>query len=325
MPLSLLPFPKISTNGLEASGRDDWVATEKIHGAQLVVGASADEIRVGKRKAWLRADEAFFGWQMLRPLLQGAARAIHHALGSTGELWMYGELFGGHYPHPAVSAVVGLVPVQTGIWYAPDLRYCVFDIVHGRAGEEPMFLAHERVQELAHIGGLTSVPLLARGRLSDLGQLPVRFPTRVPDLLGLPALAQNAAEGYVLKPAEQASVSKRHCAKLKIPEFDEQRFDESSAFDADLHLSRESLFALASQLVNAARLASARSKVGEDPQQVVEEVVLDSLVDLADLFRRRMEALTPAEESELLAHLKAQAEALWKTHADRSATNARAG
>ena len=36
--------------------------------------------------------------------------------------------------------------------------------------------------------------------LAHLVALPVRYPTRVPDQLGLPALADNVAEGFVLKP-----------------------------------------------------------------------------------------------------------------------------
>ena len=139
MPLSLLQYPKISSGSLNSPKRDDWVATEKIHGAQLVVGASADEVRIGKRKAWLEPGEPFFGWQMLRPSLHALARSVHRAMGATGEVWIYGELFGGHYPHPAVTPVAGLVPVQTGIWYAPDLQFAVFDVVHASAGAERSF------------------------------------------------------------------------------------------------------------------------------------------------------------------------------------------
>ena len=61
MTLPFLPFPKIPTTGIEALLRDAWVASEKIHGAQLVVGVDAVELRIGKRKAWLAPDEAFFG------------------------------------------------------------------------------------------------------------------------------------------------------------------------------------------------------------------------------------------------------------------------
>jgi Rnl2 family RNA ligase len=304
MTLSLLQFPKIHTSALEAASRDDWIATEKIHGAQLVVGVSAAEVRVGKRKAWLDADEPFFGWQILRPLLHSAARAVHEALGAAGEAWIYGELFGGSYPHAEVGAVAGLVPVQTGIWYAPDLQFAVFDIAKAVENQEPEFLEHDRVSELCGLVGLLTVPLLARGRFTDLDRLPVRYATRVPEALGLPPLTPNQAEGYVLKPAAGGSVFKRPVVKRKIAEFDERRFDESRPLDENAHLSREQLSALAAHLVNDARIASARSKVGTDPQRITEEVVLDVMIDLRDLFPRRVEAMSPDEESALVALLE---------------------
>jgi len=303
----LLAFPKISTTRSDAPLHDEWVASEKIHGAQLVVGVDVTECRVGKRKAWLEADEPFFGWQMLRPLLLSAGRVIYQALGSVGRVWIYGELFGGQYPHTSVAPVAGLVPVQTGIWYAPDLNYAAFDIVHILDGQEPFFMGHDRVQELAAMAGVLTPPVLGRGRFSLLDQLPVRFRTRVPKTLGLPELEQNDAEGYVLKPVARSVISHRPCVKRKIPEFDEQRFDESSAFEPDAFLSLESLFALAARLINPPRLASARSKVGTDVSRMIEEAVLDALIDLRDMFPRRIDALTPDEERELVSHLEEQA------------------
>jgi len=232
MPIPLLQYPKIHASRLSTASRDDWVATEKVHGAQLVVGANVDEVRVGKRKAWLESDEPFFGWQMLRPLLHSVAHSARRAMGSTGDVWLYGGLFGGHYPHAAVSPVAGLVPVQTGIWYAPDLQFALFDIVHTAHAEEPVFLDHDQVQELAAGASVRTVPLLARGRLADLDCLPIRFPTRVPEALGLPAIIPNNAEGYVLKPAGGGPVSARPAVKRKIAEFDERKFDESQALGA---------------------------------------------------------------------------------------------
>jgi Rnl2 family RNA ligase len=303
MPISLLQYPKLSSGSFEAPKRDDWVATEKIHGAQMVVGASADDVRIGKRKAWLEADEPFFGWQMLRPSLHSLARSAHRALGGTGEIWLYGELFGGHYPHPAVTPVAGLVPVQTGIWYAPDLQFAVFDIVQAVDAAEPSFLDHDRVQEIASVAGFRTAPVLARGRFADLDCLPVRFSTRVPELLGLPAISANDAEGYVLKPAAGAPISARAAAKRKLAEFDEKKFDESQALDENAHLSRDDLFALASHFINTARIASARSKVGTDLSRVAEEAALDAMIDLRDMFPRRVEAMSPDQERALLAFL----------------------
>lgn len=303
MPLSFLQYPKISSGALEGTARDDWIATEKIHGAQLVVGASAGEVRVGKRKAWLEPDESFFGWQLLRPFLQAVARSVHEALGATGEVWIYGELFGGHYPHPSVSPLVGLVPVQTGIWYAPDLQFAAFDVVHASGTREPDFAGHDQLQELASRVGFRTVPVLARGRFTELDRLPVRFRTRVPEMLGLPAITPNDAEGYVLKPAGGGPVTARPAAKRKIAEFDEAKFDESQALDENAHLSRDELFALASHFINDARVASARSKVGTDANRVTEEVVLDVMIDLRDMFPRRVEAMSPDEEQAIITFL----------------------
>jgi Rnl2 family RNA ligase len=291
MPISLLQFPKISPSGLVGASPDDWVASEKIHGAQLVIAADPSEIRVGKRKAWLEADEAFFGWQILRPILYDAGRAIQRAVDPRGSVWIYGELFGGSYPHASASPVAGLVAVQTGVWYAPDLRYAVFDIIHEAPGAPPHFLADDRVRQLARDAGLLSPPLLGRGRFSELDRLPVRFPSKVPEQLGLSAISGNYAEGYVLKHAGRSLLSERPIVKRKIAEFDELRFDESRAFDPTVHLAREELMALVAQLVNPPRLASARSKVGADPERIVEEAVLDALIDLRDMLPRRIEAM----------------------------------
>ncbi len=310
MPIPLLQFPKISPSGVVGASRDDWVASEKIHGAQLVIAADPAEVRVGKRKAWLESDEAFFGWQILRPILHDAGRSIQRTLEPSGTVWIYGEIFGGHYPDPSAPPVAGLVAVQTGVWYAPDLRYAVFDIIHEGGDAPPHFLADDQVRELARNAGLLSPPLLGRGRFSDLDRLPVRFPTKVPEMLGLPTIPDNNAEGYVLKHAGRSLLSERPIVKRKIAEFDELRFDESRAFDPTVHLAREDLLALVVQLINPPRLASARSKVGEDPRRVVEEAVLDAMIDLRDMLPRRIEVMPPDEERELMEHLESTARRL---------------
>jgi Rnl2 family RNA ligase len=296
-----LPYPKITTR-IERSAGEDWIATEKIHGANLVLGVDAAQVRIGKRKAWLAPGESFFGWQLLRVALTAAARAIHAAMGSQSTVYVYGELFGGHYPHPQVAPVLGLVPVQTGIWYTPDIRYSVFDIAQV-TNEGTMFIAEERTRRLATDAGLHCAPLLGRGRLTDLQRLPVRYESRVARELGLPSIEANVAEGYVLKPASEAPFTTRPCAKYKIREFDEQQFDGASALDANAHLSRETLFALGARLINAPRIASARSKVGTDAQKMQEEAALDALVDLHDMFPRHMSGLSAADEAELVRHL----------------------
>lgn len=311
-----LPFPKISTTSPGGSAADNgaWIAQEKIHGAQLVVGVSARETRIGKRKAWLEESDGFFGWQLLRADLSRIARAVFEALRVDGgrELHLYGELFGGSYPHPSVDAIPGLSPVQTGIWYAPDIRWAPFDAVivtPGDAASADFADAAELAAAVAAAGAITP-PVLARGKKTDVSATPHRFRTRVPDLLGLPPLEKNFAEGLVLKPAGRTLASGRAVTKRKIEEFDETRFGESEAWDANQVIPLSGLIALAERLVNAPRLQSARSKAGESPGAIADEVVLDVMIDLGEAFPAAMRSLDADGEERLRSALAAKARSL---------------
>lgn len=301
-----VPYPKIP-----AGARPDgpavggpWVATEKIHGAQLVVAYDGHRCAVGKRKAWLHDDEPFFGWQLLRARLEAAARAARSPGG--GRVWVYGELYGGGYPHPDVPVVPGMSPVQTGVWYSPEFRFALFDVLREDRPDTPArYLIYRDVAAVADRAGLDVVPLLGRGPRTSLDALPVRFPSRVSRGLGLPDLPGNLAEGLVLRPDERLTPQRRPIVKLKISEFDEQRFDESRPWDAHAPLGLAALREWADALVNDPRLASARSKVGPGrPEELLDEVVLDVLTDLSEAYPAATAALTGDEEAQLYAYVR---------------------
>jgi Rnl2 family RNA ligase len=295
------PYPKIGTVSTGDAG-GPWIATEKVHGAQLVVATDGRTTRVGKRKAWLRDDEPFFGWQLLREQLTAAA---HAALsGPAHAVRLYGELNGGAYPLPDVRAPPGVSAVQTGIWYSPDLRFALFDVlVHG--DDDGEYLPYAAIREVAAAADLDVVPLLRRGPRPAVEAVPTRFPTTIPDALGLPALDGNLAEGVVIRADTTRAASRRPILKRKIAEFDEQRFGESRPFDAYAPLKLTELLVIAARMVNRARVASARSKVGTDPAAVADEVALDVLVDLTDAYPGAMALLDAAGETALQEHARA--------------------
>ncbi|MBL9099422.1 MAG: RNA ligase [Myxococcales bacterium] len=305
-------FPKIAGPG-ERPGAPPpggpWVALEKLHGAQMVVAVAGDELRFGKRKAWLADEEPFFGWQLLRAPLGAAARAARERLGRATVV-LYGELYGGSYPHPDVAAVPGLTPVQTGIWYAPDLRYAVFDVLVADGEEdEGEFLSHREVAELARMVGLDSPPVLHAGARADVERVPVRYPTRMPARLGLPELSDNLAEGVVSKPDARARPSQRVVYKRKIAEFDELQFRESEAFDPNQRVDLAGLTAHGLRLVNPPRVASAASKWGFNNLGVlVDEVALDVMIDLAAAFPAAVAGLSASDEEALRTAIAAAAE-----------------
>ncbi len=313
------PYAKMPASGearAQPSPGGTWVALEKIHGAQLVVGVQAGQVRFGKRKAWLTEEEPFFGWQLLRVQLGAAAQVIARAVGVEGDaVYLYGELFGGHYPHPEVPTVPGMSPVQTGIWYAPDLRWSPFDILVARSDEdEGVLLAHREVEAVAREAGLVTPPVIRRGTRSEMGAVPTRAQTRVPALLGLPPIENNVAEGLVIKVDQRVPPLQRVSFKRKIEEFNEGRFDESEAWNPHQPLSRDELVIWAERLVNPARIASAVSKVGRsDAGQVLDELVLDVRVDLELAFPLACRSLDPAAEEHLSTRIRELAVPLVQT------------
>lgn len=294
-------YPKIPWHHAgEAAPSGVWVATEKIHGAQLVVGANARGARVGKRRAWLEPDEVFFGWQLLRADLESAAQKIRGML-KASTVWLYGELFGGGYA--GVMEAPGASPVQTGIWYSPSIEFALFDVLVEDEGEG-YFLTPLEVEHFASLGGLMSVPILARGpRAAILDRLTVRYQTHVPAYFGLPDMEGNFAEGFVLKPNARHAPSVRWVSKHKIPEFDEKRFDESMPWGSERRLAVDEMVQICERLMNPARAASARSKVGLAREAVITEMVLDVLVDLEAAFPVAVQGLDGDESDELQARL----------------------
>lgn len=116
------------------------MVTEKIHGANFVVSVCGDTVKYSKRGGYLRDDEDFFGFRRFLggeheglAVFEGHCRAAHRSLlaiapPGASVTRLYGELFGGRYPHPAVEGVPGCAAVQTGVWYAPGLHFSVFDV-----------------------------------------------------------------------------------------------------------------------------------------------------------------------------------------------------
>lgn len=285
------PYPRIPPQLASDTG-GPWVATEKLHGANLVVAFDGARVRIGKRKSWLADDEPFFGWQLLRASLEASAVAVWKQLGVSGSLRIHGELIGGSYP--GVAQVPGLSAVQTGCWYDPALRFVAFDVV-----VDDTFLAHRELTEL----GLETVPTLGRGARQQLEKLPVIFESTYATSRGLPKVLNNFAEGYVLKPDARWSVSDRPIVKRKHPDFDDARFDESAAWSPRRSLSDEEWASLARMLVNPARLASARSKVGNEPALLREEIVLDVLLDLEAFQPAAFRLLEEGAVDQLRAHI----------------------
>ena len=305
-------YPKISesTQAFTPEAGDaassNWVVTEKIHGANFSIAVSADgAITFASRGRQLAASDNFFGFrsQGLHVTLAECAQALRERLVAEGTMQdaagivVYGELFGGEYPHPDVPASVSSPgPIQRGCWYSPTLAYLAFDVAIAlEAATEVAFINFDTAHVAATAAGLRFAAPLSRGSLAQcLGYNP-RFTSTLPALLGLPALPgdPNLAEGIVVRSVH----GPRRLVKIKIAEFSERQYQNeqwrevragkggrggkpgatTSWEDNEAMLRFEMLAA-----INAQRLAAVLSKTGTvDPankaacRQLLDDVMAD--------------------------------------------------
>lgn len=270
---------KLSMSDTRLLKKADWVVTEKIHGANFCVLTDGIVVRCAKRKALLEKNDDFFGFQ--RPLeklhlpVRKLFSLLQEELPELRWLKVYGELFGGGYPHPEVPNIEGVQPIQTGVYYAPDIEFCAFDIAWIDAEGERRYLDLRKAISLFEQVGIFFTKPLFIGKYTEALAYPSSFVSTVSSELGLPPLSEeNLAEGVVLKPVQPIEVvtSKGKCRpvlKNKIPTFTEdKRFHQAQKWSYQVKVvEKESAFEelqfAALSFATQQRLHNAISKIGQ--------------------------------------------------------------
>ena len=308
----------------------EWIVTEKIHGANFCLATDGVEIRAAKRKAFLDGDEDFFGHRAMLERNAEAVRrvfALAHARDpQISRVLVYGELFGGGYPHPEVPADPAVQPVQTGCFYSPTIEICAFDLrlIHAGA-EEGEYADYDEAAAIFAGAGLFHARPLFRGSYEDAVAFPIGFESHVPALLGLPPIAGNKAEGVVIKPVRPVVVPRRAGSirpviKRKIPEFSEDaRFHQAEKWAPPVVTGGvlEQLLWEVYPLVTETRLDAAISKVGR-PQpgdtarraQILALVIEDLTTEIRERQPSLLGRLNMADAAALTAAIAGEATAL---------------
>ena len=313
----LRPYPKMASKGKgDTPAARDWVATEKVHGAHFAILCGNTGVHPAKRRELLGEDDldGFFGVSRIWPTLSVAAARCAALLRSVEDavITLYGELAGGRYPHPDVAEAEGAQSVQTGVWYAPGLFWLLFD-AQVASGERSWWIAEREMREAAAEAGLMCVPVLARGPLKQVQDLPATFASRVPALFGLPEIEDNLAEGYVLKPAvEWEEGAARPVLKVKQKAFaEDERFTGARPYTAPPDGAAGIpawLVVQASALLTPARAAAAVSKLG--PGSAAEIVAAQIAKDAAEEVSEELGGLDASQLDALADALIAGARTL---------------
>lgn len=186
----------------------EFVATEKVHGSNFAFETDGVGISYFSRNNRLVADARFVGRTAPLDAMGRYHGAVLEAFricaggeGGVRSVVIYGEYFGGWFPHDEVrpEGPGAGAPVQKGVVaYAPGHHFFAFDVC-----ADGDFLDFDDARDLLLRAGfpLVAAPLV-RGSFEDCMGFDVEsLRTTLPGLLGLPHCEEySIAEGIVVRP-----------------------------------------------------------------------------------------------------------------------------
>jgi Rnl2 family RNA ligase len=307
-----------------------WVVTEKVHGANFSFVYENRQLKFAKRKEYLSWNDDFFGFQLVVNEIENSILRLFEDLSARENGYrhiVYGELFGGKYPHPEVEADENLHAIQTGVYYSPGIRFCAFDIAIVQHPASPKrYLDYETAISYFEKHGIFYAKPLLIGKYSDAINFNTRINSGIPKQLNLPELADNLIEGVVIKPfnlVDQDTISARPIVKLKNKEFDEEnRFHQAEKWSYIPDVSSKSedlsfIFAELRNYITPNRLESAISKIGALDfqnelrlQEIERELVQDTLIDFNENNGNLLQELASEDRAWIEERVKSEVKAL---------------
>ena len=171
----------------------EFIVQEKVHGANLSFITDGQTIQTAKRTSLLEENEKFYNFQQVRDRYANQVLEAFNCIKAKNPevefITIYGELFGGTYPHADVEKVKGSVKVQKGIFYAPHNDFYVFDI---RINNDE-YLSVDETTSLFEELGFFYAKTLFRGELEACLAYPNTFNSLIPKWLNLPEFDENDA------------------------------------------------------------------------------------------------------------------------------------
>ena len=148
-----------------------WVVTEKVHGANFSFIYTNKSLQFAKRKDYLKWTDDFFGFQLVVNKLENQIIQLFEQLSKdikAQKYIIYGELFGGKYPHPRVIAEPNIQAIQTGVYYSPTIEFCAFDIaIEANESELKYYLDYESAVSYFKKFNLIHAKILFSGKLNE--------------------------------------------------------------------------------------------------------------------------------------------------------------
>lgn len=188
----------------------DFVVQEKIHGTNFGIYLSQFEnepisTKYASRKQFVPQDDIFYNYKTVATKYKNNFEQVFKEIQSTMKLYdlslviIYGELYGGGYPHKDVKPIPDVIKVQKEVQYCPHTDFMAFDIrVNG------LYLSVDETNSIFQKCGIPYCETLFRGSLEECLQYPNDFESTIYKKHNLPPITdyKNICEGVVIKPIE---------------------------------------------------------------------------------------------------------------------------
>jgi Rnl2 family RNA ligase len=183
--------------------KEEFVVQEKVHGSNLSFWTTDGKtFYSGKRTGIINEDETFYNYEIvlknIKPKLELLWNNIKADFPDLQQLTVFGELFGGDYPHPDVEIDKNSIVVQKGIFYSPKNHFYAFDILLNTEKYLDVNIANMYFEKVKLLHAKT----IFKGSIDECLKYKNDFNTTIPKELGLPPLEPNIAEGVVIKPVK---------------------------------------------------------------------------------------------------------------------------
>lgn len=189
---------RIKTHGF---WRNEFVVQEKVHGSNLSFWTEdGKSFFSAKRTGIIEKNEKFYNYETvlknIKPKLELLWHSIKTDFPELSQLTIFGELFGGDYPHPEIEIDKNSIMVQKGIFYSPQNHFYAFDIMLNREKYLDVNIANRYFASV----NLLHAKTLFTGSIEKCMNHKNDFNTTIPDEFGLPSLEPNIVEGVVIRP-----------------------------------------------------------------------------------------------------------------------------
>jgi Rnl2 family RNA ligase len=311
---------------LEGYNTLTYVVQEKVHGANGCFVTDGKEVHFAKRTGLVETGEQFYNYEEL--LARYKERVIRlffrikERYPNTENVWVYGEMFGGKYPHPDVKNDSKVMCIQKGVFYSPAHEFYGFDI-RALGTEIDQYLSVYESNELFESGGFFYAKTLFEGSIDECLSYPNAFPSRIAEWFGLPPIEDNICEGVVVRPIETVFFKNgsRLLLKNKNSKFAEKksiRKRQPALFvEPTYSETLNYLLPVVEEYVTENRLNNVISKIGEvsfpkDTGRLIGLLSKDVLEDFLKEHSGVYASLEKSEQKILNRHINKQATDLIK-------------